>query len=171
MSTLFMSICLECVFYNPYPETMFLLDVLRCSSRMYPVFKSILLVIVNFFGLSRPYWFLLFCCCFSLCLLPFLAFLGLFIPCILEYSLGWSLPSSTFFRAGLVDRYNLNLVVSWMLFFLHLCWLKVLLGIIVWAGDYGLLQSSAHLSRTFWHLESPLRSQACLYMLFYLFCL
>lgn len=42
-------------------------------------------------------------------------------------------PSSTFYRAGLVDRNCLNILGRF--FFLHLVWLLVLLDIVVWANE------------------------------------
>lgn len=123
---------------------------------MYLVFRSVLLVIVNFSGVLRVYWFLLFCCCWYiyvfLCIcFTSLHFLDYLLPVFLDIVnlFKLDLPSSTFFRAGFVGRYDINLVRSWILYFLHLCWLKVLLGIIVWAGDDGLLESAAHLSWTY----------------------
>lgn len=45
------------------------------------------------------------------------------------------------------------------LVFFHLWWWEGLLGIVVWAGICAFLESSGHLSRPFWLLQSPLKSR------------
>jgi hypothetical protein len=53
-------------------------------------------------------------------------------------------------KAGFVDRYCL--IFCGMSCFLHLWWLKVLLGIVIWAGICDLLETIIHLPRPFWLL-------------------
>ncbi|KAL6081083.1 hypothetical protein STEG23_002839 [Scotinomys teguina] len=36
---------------------------------------------------------------------------------LVHLSIGWNLPSSAFFKAGLVDRYSSNLILSWNVLF------------------------------------------------------
>ena len=80
----------------------------------------------------------LFVCLFVFAPLFWFAELGLFVLCVfldvVNIFLSWSFSSRAFCRTGFVDRYYLNLVYLRISFFLHLWWLKVFLGIVVWAG-------------------------------------
>lgn len=65
--------------------------------------------------------------------------LGLFILCIFLFApYFFHFLRLTFFSAfhgaEFVDRFWLNLVLSWYVFFLHLLWFKILLGRVVWAS-------------------------------------
>jgi hypothetical protein len=51
--------------------------------------------------------------------------------------------------SGFVDIYSLNLTLSWNSLFSPSKVLKVLLGIEIWAGNCGLLESAGHLPKPF----------------------
>lgn len=145
--------CLECLFQSFYPEVISVLDVvfLGWSRRMDPAFASILFVsnilLRNWdhrcggISVSSLCWFLLFCCGVGSGIYegfpPWFASLGSFIPVfcwVWLASLSWNFLSDAFYRARFVTP---NLVLSWIVCFLHLMQLKVLLGI-VWASICGL---------------------------------
>ena len=57
-------------------------------------------------------------------------------------TLCWNFPSRILYRAGLVDRYVRIWLYSGIFWFLHLCWLRVLLGIVTWADICVLYQNN-----------------------------
>ena len=73
-------------------------------------------------------------------------------------SLGWGFPSSTFCRAGFVDTYCLNLVLSWNILFSPLMVIESFAGY----SSLGLLLQSLSVCNTsvqdFWISQFPLRS-------------
>jgi hypothetical protein len=90
-------------------------------------------------------------------LFSFLCFVG-----IVTF-LCWSilLCSSILCRAGLVERYCLNLVLWWnsgVSWFLHPCFGESFAGYRILGWHCALLGSGGHWSRIFWLLESLLRS-------------
>jgi hypothetical protein len=67
--------------------------------------------------------------------------------------LGWNFSFSILYMLfSWIDTVEIWLYHG--IFFLHLWWLKVLLGIVVWVDIYSTLESVAHMSRPFWLLQS-----------------
>lgn len=102
---------------------------------------------------SSVYWFLVLFL-FYVLVLPlllilvwgyyFLVFSKVWLTCS-----GWSFPYSTYNRVGFLDRYCLNLDLSWNIF-LHLFWLTALLDIAGWVTFFVTLVFLELMSRLFW---------------------
>ena len=61
----------------------------------------------------------------------------------------WSFPSSIFWRAEVLNKYCLNMVLSRNIFFLYPLWLIVLLVMVVWDDICVFLEFLQHLFRLF----------------------
>ena len=65
-------------------------------------------------------------------------------------TLGCDFPSITFYKAGFVTMYCLNLFLSWNILFSPLMVNESLAGYSSLGLIHGFLVSAAHLSKTFW---------------------
>lgn len=84
-------------------------------------------------------------------------YLFLVFSWVLLTSSSWIFHSWAFCRTRYVERYYLNLVFHPTFFFLHLLWLKVLQGIIVWSDPCEILEVLGLSFGPFYLLGSPLK--------------
>ena len=130
----FGSICLKYFFQSFCPGAIFIPDVKLQEEVSYLLIQSVFLCL--FIGELKP--LMLRVINEQYLLWGFLSPFGLLL--LIVFSWVWltfsdgSFPSSAFYRAVFVDRYCLNLVLLWNTFFLHQLWLKVLLGVVIWAA-------------------------------------
>lgn len=110
----------------------------------------------------------------DMCVLPLFCFavLELFIPFIflgVVKRLGLGFSFSHILHGWIYSRYCLNMVLSWNILFSSFMVIESLLGMIVWAGIYGLLETLKHLSGLIWLLESHWKVRCCKHRLRFLF--